>query len=171
VDNFDLGVLGRIYLGEDPEAEIYRHGVPLLSRSGVAEQPARNFLRSLINRHGAGRTLDALMVTLLEQPIEPKAYLAAVAAKIGAEIPKDWAPPAECLAQLEALGVPPDVYRDARDVFVTWFREMGIRHGNFPALFVRWCQRDWDRSEANRAVYRRRLAMAGGFGEVFKEPA
>jgi hypothetical protein len=74
------------------------------------------------------------------------------------------------LAELAALGIPENIYRDARDVFVIWFRDHGIRHNNFPALFVRWCQRDWERAEGNRGAYLQRL-RASVFHEEFREPA
>lgn len=171
VDNFNLTDLARIYQSVDPESEIHSHGVPLLTRSGVEFGAARNFLKMLINKHGLGRTLDAVIVSLIENPVEPKSYLQAVAAKIGDEIPKDWVPPGPCLSEIAAMGIPDHVMREARDVFVVWFREMGIRHNNFPELFIRWCRRDWERAEANQALYRKRLQASAGFGEMFNEPA
>lgn len=171
VDNFTLPDLGVIYSSVDPETEILNHGVPLLMRSGVELGKARNFLEMLIRDHKPGRTLDALIVTLIEQPVEPKSYLLAVLSKMGDEIPRDWVPPAPCLSELAAMGMPEKIYRDARDIFVTWFRELGIRHTNFPALFVRWCQRDWERAEANTALYLQRLRASAGFQETFVEPA
>ncbi len=171
VDNFALPDLERIYLNPDTEAEILNHGVPLVVRSGVDTGQARNFLQHLIKKHGAGRVLDGLVVCLIEQPVEPRAYLQAVVAKLGNEIPKDWTPPAPCLSELGLLGVPDDIIRDARDVFVTWFQSLGIRHNNFPGLFVRWCVGDWERAEANKTTYLRRLRAAAGFSEPFREPA
>jgi DnaT DNA-binding domain len=171
VDNFSLLDLGRIYNNPDSESEIFNHGVPLLVRSGVEFGPARNFLQKLINDHGAGQTLDALITCLIDQPTEPKGYIRAVLAKQGAEIPKDWQPPPPCLSEIAALGVPENIFQQARDVFVIWFREQGIRHNNFPALFVRWCQRDWERAEHNRGAYLQRLRAVAGFQEEFREPA
>jgi len=171
VDNFTLADLSGVYLSDDPEREIYHYGVELLSRSGVLGSQAHNLLKMLINKHGEGRVLDALMVTILEMPRDPKPYLMAVATKIGSTIPNDWMPPPETLAELDALGMPSDVYRDSRDVFLVWFKEMGIRHNNFPALFVRWCMREWERVDRNSWAYKQRLAKSSGFGEVFQEPA
>lgn len=171
VDNFTLPDLGVIYSNPDTETEILNHGVPLLVRSGVEFGKARNFLQMLINKHKPGKVLDALIVCLIEMPVEPRSYLQAVLQKIGDEIPKDWVPPAPCLSELAGMGMPEKIYRDAVDVFVTWFRELGIRHNNFPALFVRWCQRDWERADANTAIYLQRLRASAGFGEVFREPA
>lgn len=171
VDNFKLPDLAAIYANPDTETEILNHGVPLLVRSGVDPGKARNFLQMLINKHKPGKVLDALIVCLIEMPVEPRAYLQAVLQKIGDEIPKDWVPPDQCLAELAGMGMPEKIYRDARDIFVTWFRELGIRHNNFPALFVRWCQRDWERADANTAVYLQRLRASAGLGEVFREPA
>lgn len=171
VDNFTLPDLARIYASEEPETEIYNHGVPMLTRAGVEFKAAKNFLGMLINKHGEGRVLDALMATILEMPTEPKSYLAAVCQKIGAEIPKDWVPPAPCLSELAGMGIPDDLVCKARDPFVIFFREQGIRHNNFPELFVRWCKRDWERAEGNAALFRQRLAASGGFGEEFREPA
>lgn len=171
VDNFTLLDLGLIYNNPDSESEIFNHGVPLLTRSGVEFGPAKHFLQKLINDHGAGQTLDALITCLIDQPIEPKGYIRAVLAKQGAEIPKDWQPPGPCLAEMAAMGMPENIYQQARDVFVIWFREQGIRHNNFPALFVRWCQRDWERAEQNRGVYLQRLRAVAGFQEEFREPA
>lgn len=171
VDNFSLMELGVIYGSDNPEAEILKHGSRMLMRSGVDQHSARHFLQKLINDHGAGLVLDALVTCLIDQPIEPKSYLRAVLAKQGSEISKDWSPPAQCLAELAALGIPENIYRDARDVFVIWFRDHGIRHNNFPALFVRWCQRDWERAEGNRVAYLQRLRAAAGYQEEFREPA
>jgi hypothetical protein len=171
VDNFNLPDLKIIYESDDPEAEIYRHGTGLLTRSGVDYGSARNFLRMLIRDHSVGAVLDAVIISLLEQPMEPKSYLQAVLKKRGAEIPKDWQPPDPCLAELAELGIPESIYRPARDAFLLWFLGLGIRHNNFPALFVRWCQRDWERAEGNREVYLRRLRASAGLGQVFTEPA
>lgn len=171
VDNFSLPDLKAIYSNPDSESEILNHGVTLLERSGVEFGQARNFLLMLIKKHGPGRTLDGLIVCLIEQPVEPKSYLQAVVKKLGDEIPKDWVPPAPCLAQLTALGIPEDIYRDARDVFVIWFREQGIRHTNFPDLFVRWCTRDWERAEYNKGLYLQRLRAAASLEQPFHEPA
>lgn len=169
VDNFSLPDLKAIYSNPDSEAEILNHGVPLLTRSGVEFGSARNFLQMLIKKYGGGRVLDGVLVCLLEQPTEPKSYLQAVLVKMGNPIPRDWIPSDPCMSELGMLGVPDDVIEKARDVFVTWFWEQGIRHTNFPALFVRWCERDWERAEGNKNLYLRRLRASAGFEEPFRE--
>lgn len=171
VESFTLSDLGLIYSSDDPETEIFNHGVPLLGRFGLDFGSARNFLGMLIKKHSLGAVLDAVIISLLEQPDDPKAYMLGVLSRQGSEIPKDWQPPPPCLARLSALGIPDSVYQDARDVFVIWFREQCIRHNNFPELFVRWCQRDWERADGNRGIYLQRLRASAGLQEEFREPA
>lgn len=171
VDNFSLVDLAQIYNNPDSESEAVSHGVPMLTRSGVEFQKARNFFAMVIKKHGPGAVLDAVITCLIEQPIEPKSYLQAVLAKQGAPIPHDWTPPAPCLSDLAEMGIPENIYQPARDAFVIWFRDHGIRHPNFPGLFVRWCERDWERAEGNRQVYLQRLNASAGFKQEFREPA
>lgn len=168
-----LDQLSVIYNDPDVETRIFKHGTRMLRRAGVDYQEARKILQKHINAVGPGRVLDALIICLVDQPDHPVPYLQAVISKQGAPIPRDWVPSAPCLSELASLGVPEDIPAKARDIFVIWFSSQGICHNNWPALFVRWCQLDWERAEGNRTAYLQRLAASAGleYQEAWKEPA
>lgn len=168
-----LAQLALVYNHEDQETQLFKRGTRLLRRAGMDYQPARNLLQKLIGEVGQGRVMDAIITCLIEQPVEPKAYLIAVTRKQGAPVPMDWVPPAPCLSELAALGVPEDIPEKARDIFVLWFSENGVTHNNWAGLFVRWCQLDWERAEGSRTAYLQRLAASAGleYQQAWREPA
>lgn len=172
VDN-SLAALKAIYSAPDTDKSIFDAGVPWLVSHGNTEQGARAVLGMLVKKFGTGRALDALVTAMMCQPTDPKPYLLAVASKAGQEIPKDWVPPESVLAELAGLGVPDDVITKARDIFVIWLRENGVRHANFNGLFVAWCRRDWERAEGHRHAYLQRLAASAGleYQQAWREPA
>lgn len=161
VDN-SLGDLAALYADPNPKGVIFGQGVDWLVAKGTHEQGARSCLGGLIRRYGVGRTLDALITAMMCNPVDPKPYLLVVAAKAGQEILLDWEPATSDLKALEAVGVPQDIIEHARDVFVIWLRERGIRHDDFNGLFVNWCKRDWERVQGRRDQYRARLASSAG---------
>lgn len=172
VDN-SLNRLSEIYGSENSKEAIFKAGVPWLVSAGESDQGARSVLGKLIKDHGLDRTLDALITGLMAQPRGPKAYLIAVAEKIGSEVPLDWVPSHRAVATLMSLAVPSDLIERSRDVFVTWMRERGVRHPDPDKLFEHWCVRDWERAEASRTAYLQRLAESAGleYQQAWREPA
>ena len=171
VDN-SLPALGVAYDSVEGSKPIFDLGTRLLTRSGAADSSARSFLAKLLAEHGEGALMDALLTCLLEVPLEPKSYLRGILKNRGREIPLDWRPGTACLGELAGLGVPDDIVRDARDVFVIWFRERGIPHPRWDELFTRWCVQDWERAEFSVQAMRQRLAQSAGIQvEAWREPA
>lgn len=172
VDNFET--LGAAYRSPSAEQIIFNRGAALLGQHGIADQAARRFLGMCKQQSGAGRTLDAVVVTLLSQPSgDPKAFMLGVLANQPAEIPGTWEPDPGVVGELEGLGIPMHMIRNARDAFVVWFSDMEIRHSNWPRLFKDWVIRDWERAEFNAQQYRSNLAKSAGlvYARPFQEPA
>lgn len=172
VDNFQT--LGEAYRSPSAEQIIFNRGAALLGQHGITDQAARKFLGMCKQQAGAGRTLDAVVVTLLSQPSgDPKAFMLGVLANQPAEIPRNWEPDSGVVGELEGLGIPIHMIRNARDAFVVWFSDMEIRHSNWPKLFKDWVIRDWERAEFNAQQYRSTLARSAGltYAKPFQEPA
>jgi hypothetical protein len=172
VDNFQT--LGVDYRSPSAEQIIFNRGAALLGRHGIADQAARKFLGMCKQQAGAGRTLDAVVVTLLSQPAaDPKAFILGVLANQPSEIPRNWEPDPGVVGELEGLGISMHMIRNARDAFVVWFSDMEIRHSNWPRLFKDWVIRDWERAEFNAQQYRSNLAQSAGlvYARPFQEPA
>lgn len=173
VDNSMLAV-GRDYRDQSAESLIFNRGVQFLTDRGVAEKSARAFLGKCKGDAGAGRTLDAVVTAILSQPEgDPKAYILGVLANPDRPMETTWEPDDATVAELQALEIPTNLIRQARDTFVTWFHHMEIYHSNWPQLFKRWVIRDWEAAEFDAFRFKRRLAQSSGFAQpaVFREPA
>lgn len=174
VDN-SWQALGNDYQSPSAEKLIFERGVHLLTghpSKPMTEEAARKVLGMCKREVGVGRTLDAVVTTIIADPAGcPKAYLLGVIANQPYPLPENWQPDEGLVGELQTLGMPDQLIREARDVFVVWFRSQEIEHGNWRRLFREWCQRDWDRAEAQQAEYRRRLAASAGmnFQKPFQE--
>lgn len=172
VDN-SLGGLSRLYSTENPTKDIFDTGAQFLIQYGHSERSARSFLGKQLSQHGEGATLDALIMTMVYEPVDPPAWMSEFLSREErrSEITMDWAPPEDWVQNAiqpedqGGLGIPLDLIRKARDVFVLWFKEQGIPHHDWLGLFSRWCRQDWQRAMANRSAYLNRLATSGGLGE------
>lgn len=165
-----LADLAMLYDSPAPRI-VFDTGVALLGRAGVTDPNARAFLGRMIADYKLGAVVDAVTIALLEQPVDPRAYIRAILERAGSEIPVDWHPDRVTVSGLVAEGVPADIVELAVAPFVGWFRERGIRHADWPALFRRWCARDWERAELDRSTYQARLARSAGLVTPFFEPA
>lgn len=172
VDN-SLGALGELYSSENPTRDIFRVGTQFLMQYGHAERSARSFIGQQIQTFGESKTLDAMIKTMIYEPVDPTAWLLEVLqrAERSAPISMDWTPPdgwaqgAAMPTDQGGLGFPLDLVRKARDTFVLWFNSTGVPHHDWLDMFRRWCAGDWARAQHNRSVYLKRLATAGGLGE------
>jgi hypothetical protein len=174
VDN-SLRSLGVDYQSPTAVQQIFRRGVDFLTRfPGMTEQRARACLARWVADHGEGRTLDAVVVAILSAPEgDSVAFIQGVLARQPHLIAANWQPEPNEAAALEGMGIPPVLMREARDVFVVWFRSMEIMHSDWPRLFRDWVWRDWQESERQVFEYRRRLAESAGmqYEKPFQEPA
>jgi hypothetical protein len=173
VDN-SMRALGEDYRSPSHEKLIFDRGVNFLVDRGLQDKHARAFLGKCLKDNPPGRVLDAVITAVLCQPEgDPKAYILQVLANPDKPMDPSWEPDDATLAELQALGIPSNLIRQARDTFVTWFRHMEIYHSNWPMLFKRWVIRDWEAAEFQAFQYRRRLAESAGFAyePTLREPA
>jgi hypothetical protein len=172
VDNFST--VGVDYRSPSCEQLIFNRGARFLGEYGLGDHAARTFLGHCKKIAGVGRTMDALVVAIFSRPAgDPKAFILGVLAKQPQAIPGNWEPDPAAVNELEALSIPTALIRNARDIFVTWFSDMEIRHSDWPRLFREWVIRDWERAEFQIHEYRSRLAKSAGltYGKPFHEPA
>ena len=174
VDN-SMQTLGRDYQSPTAGEFIFDRGVNFLSSyPGVNEARARACLARWKHTVGEGRTLDAVVVSILSCPGgDPIAFVEAVLARQPRPIDTAWEPEPSQVADLESLGIPNILIREARDVFVVWFSQMEIMHSDWARLFRDWVMRDWDNAERQVFAYRQRLARSAGMQieKPFQEPA
>lgn len=174
VDN-SLQALGEDYQSPSAEKLIFERGVHFLTShpaKPMTEEAARKVLGMVKREVGVGRALDAVVTSIIASPPGcPKSYLLGVMANQPYPLPENWQPDPGLVGELQSLGMPDSLIRDARDVFVVWFRSQEIEHGNWHRLFREWCQRDWERAEAQQSAYRRQLAASTGAGipKTFQE--
>lgn len=162
VDN-SFQALGNDYQSPSAEKLIFERGTWFLGQHGIDDQAARSFLGMLKSDVGPGRTLDAILVSLISQPAkDPKGFILGVVANQPKPMEAAWQPEATQVGELEGLGVPMGLIRNARDIFVTWFHEQEISHSNWPRLFKDWVIRDWEAAEFQAHLYRTRLAESAG---------
>lgn len=172
VDN-SLGALERLYSSNDPGAEVFAAGVKFVQQYGHSAAGSRLALGKLRKAHGEGRTVDAVIKAMIFEPDDPMAWIREdlQRAERSTPIPKDWTPPPEWVenaiqpVEHGGHGIPLDLIRKARDTFVVWFTHTGIPHHDWLEMFRRWCVRDWERAQFNRAAYLKRLASTAGLGE------
>jgi hypothetical protein len=154
-----LPKLQDLYTASDLEEVIYRCGGKLLGAQGLGETAARRELRDLIAQSGPGRVLDSVMVGMAGAHTSP-GWLRQAVGQQAAEIPKDWTPGSNDLAQLAEAGLHDDLGVRSRDVFLNWFTHTGIRYSAWGDLFVRMCVIEWGRAEGGRDQYIRGLSAA-----------
>lgn len=173
VDN-SLKSLGEDYRHPSHEQLLFNRGAQFLGQYGIPDDKARAFLGMCKRDWKIGPTLDALVTAILSRPSgDPKAFIRGVLANPAKPIENTWEPDATVVAELEGLGVPPNLIRRARETFITWFRSMEIYHTDWNRLFRDWVMRDWEDAEFQAFQYRRRLAESAGFAyePTFREPA
>jgi len=172
VDN-SMRSLGELYQHESAAQYIFDRGVTWLTGYAIPEDQARAFLGMCKEQSGINRLLDALVVSILAAPVQPKPYLMQVLANQPRALDLYWEPDEAQVTDLQAMGVPLPLIKKAREVFVIWFRSMEIQHSDWPRLFRDWVLRDWESADCDQARYRHRLARSAGLQstETFGEPA
>lgn len=173
VDN-SLAGLDALYSSDNPVRQIFTAGVRFLGQYGHGERSARSFLGKQVSEYGESKTVDAVIKAMIYEPVEPTGWIVECLAREAKASPMtmDWEPPAGWAESVTVPierggeGLPLFLVRKARDAFVLWFTDAGIRHHDWLDLFRRWCLQDWKRAEHNPAECLRRwesAAVRGGF--------
>lgn len=135
---------------ESPTSLVFSLGVRTLGRYKIPEKQARAILAMYRRDHGDGPVMDAICEVFCRQPDgDPVGYIATILKSPRHSMPKDWAPNAGVVAQLEALGIKKSVINHARAFFKLWVLERDITSSDFDAWFTEWCIRDFEDSEAD----------------------
>ena len=99
--------LGELYQHESAAQYIFDRGVTWLTGYAIPEDQARAFLGMCKEQSGINRLLDALVVSILAAPVQPKPYLMQVLANQPRALDLYWEPDEAQVTDLQGTPLEP----------------------------------------------------------------